>query len=282
MMFRRVLVVGAGQMGAGIAQVVAASGREVALHDSQPGAVERGLEIMRRSLGKLHEKGGPEPDEVLGRVTGGRGAHRGRSVDRGHRRARRRQARALSRRRRGVARARRPRLEHVVDPDHRAGRGDVPARAGDRDALLQSRAGARARRGDPRRADLRRDGGGDRRAGPRPREDAGRGERLPGLRLEPDPDAVRQRGGIRADGGRGRGRGDRHRREARLRAPDGAAGARRPDRARHVCRDHGGAPRRARRPEVRAVPAAAPVYVAAGPSRRRKSGRGWLVYELLG
>ena len=69
MTFRRVLVVGAGQMGAGIAQVVAASGREVSLHDSQPGAVERGLETMRRSLGKLHEKGGPPPDEVLGRVS---------------------------------------------------------------------------------------------------------------------------------------------------------------------------------------------------------------------
>jgi 3-hydroxybutyryl-CoA dehydrogenase len=64
-----VLVVGAGQMGAGIAQVVAASGREVSLHDSQPGAVERGLEGVRRSLERLHEKGGPEPGEVLGRVT---------------------------------------------------------------------------------------------------------------------------------------------------------------------------------------------------------------------
>jgi 3-hydroxybutyryl-CoA dehydrogenase len=65
----RVLVVGAGQMGAGIAQVVASSGRQVLLHDTQPGAVEKGLETMRRSLGKLHEKGGPDPDEVLGRVT---------------------------------------------------------------------------------------------------------------------------------------------------------------------------------------------------------------------
>jgi len=64
-----VLVVGAGQMGAGIAQVVAASGRQVLLHDTQPGAVERGVEAMRRSLSKLHEKGGPDPDEVLGRVT---------------------------------------------------------------------------------------------------------------------------------------------------------------------------------------------------------------------
>jgi 3-hydroxybutyryl-CoA dehydrogenase len=65
----RVLVVGAGQMGAGIAQVVAASGRAVLLHDTLPGAVERGLESMRRSLAKLHEKGGANPDDVLARVT---------------------------------------------------------------------------------------------------------------------------------------------------------------------------------------------------------------------
>ena len=68
MSFERVLVVGAGQMGAGIAQVVAASGRTVLLHDSQPGAVARGLEGMAKSLGRLHEKGGPQPDEVLARV----------------------------------------------------------------------------------------------------------------------------------------------------------------------------------------------------------------------
>jgi 3-hydroxybutyryl-CoA dehydrogenase len=69
MEIRRVAVVGAGQMGGGIAQVVAASGREVTLLDAQPGAADRALESMRRSLGKLAEKGGPPPDEVLGRVT---------------------------------------------------------------------------------------------------------------------------------------------------------------------------------------------------------------------
>jgi 3-hydroxybutyryl-CoA dehydrogenase len=63
--FERVLVVGAGQMGGGIAQVVAASGRRVFLHDAAPGAVERGLGTMRKSLGKLAEKGGADPDEVL-------------------------------------------------------------------------------------------------------------------------------------------------------------------------------------------------------------------------
>jgi 3-hydroxybutyryl-CoA dehydrogenase len=66
--FEHVLVVGAGQMGAGIAQVVAASGRRVSLHDAAPGAVERGLETMQRSLAKLAEKGGPDPAGVLSRV----------------------------------------------------------------------------------------------------------------------------------------------------------------------------------------------------------------------
>ena len=53
MKFEHVLVVGAGQMGGGIAQVVAASGRRVSLHDPYPGAVERGLEAMRKSLTRL-------------------------------------------------------------------------------------------------------------------------------------------------------------------------------------------------------------------------------------
>ena len=68
--FPHVLVVGAGQMGGGIAQVVAASGRRVSLHDPLPGATERGLGTMRRSLEKLAEKGGADPDEVLGREIG--------------------------------------------------------------------------------------------------------------------------------------------------------------------------------------------------------------------
>src|SRR6266567_6630903 len=55
-------------MGGGIAQVMAGSGRRVSLHDAVPGAVERGLETMRKSLTKLGEKGGAEPDEVLARV----------------------------------------------------------------------------------------------------------------------------------------------------------------------------------------------------------------------
>jgi 3-hydroxybutyryl-CoA dehydrogenase len=68
MAFDHVLVVGAGQMGAGIAQIVAASGRRVSLHDAAPGAVDRGLSSIERSLTKLAEKGGADPAEVLGRI----------------------------------------------------------------------------------------------------------------------------------------------------------------------------------------------------------------------
>jgi 3-hydroxybutyryl-CoA dehydrogenase len=67
--FEHVLVVGAGQMGGGIAQVLAASGRRVSLHDAAPGAVERGLAAMQKSLDRLAAKGAElSPDEVLGRV----------------------------------------------------------------------------------------------------------------------------------------------------------------------------------------------------------------------
>ena len=69
MQFEHVLVVGAGQMGAGIAQVVAASGRRVSLHDEVAGATDRALAGMEKSLAKLAEKGGPAADDVLARVT---------------------------------------------------------------------------------------------------------------------------------------------------------------------------------------------------------------------
>ena len=68
MTFEHVLVVGAGQMGGGIAQVVAGSGRRVSLHDAAPGAVERGLQAIERSLTKLAEKGGTDPADVLARI----------------------------------------------------------------------------------------------------------------------------------------------------------------------------------------------------------------------
>ena len=56
-------------MGGGIAQVVAASGRQVSLHDSVPGAVERAMAAIEGSLRRLEEKGGPPTAEVLARVS---------------------------------------------------------------------------------------------------------------------------------------------------------------------------------------------------------------------
>jgi 3-hydroxybutyryl-CoA dehydrogenase len=55
-------------MGGGIAQVVAASGRRVSLHDAAPRAVDASLATIRRSLERLAAKGGADPDEVLGRI----------------------------------------------------------------------------------------------------------------------------------------------------------------------------------------------------------------------
>jgi 3-hydroxybutyryl-CoA dehydrogenase len=69
-----VLVVGAGQMGGGIAQVIAASGRRVTLVDEVAGAPERALERMGASLEKLAEKGAPHrPQDVLARIEVGDG-----------------------------------------------------------------------------------------------------------------------------------------------------------------------------------------------------------------
>ena len=50
-------VVGAGQMGAGIAQVAASSGFEVVLRDVEERFLERGQNIIEKSLDKLIEKG---------------------------------------------------------------------------------------------------------------------------------------------------------------------------------------------------------------------------------
>ena len=56
-------------MGGGIAQVLAGSGRRVSLLDPYPGAIERGLDAIRKSLERLAAKGGADPEEVLSRVS---------------------------------------------------------------------------------------------------------------------------------------------------------------------------------------------------------------------
>jgi len=67
-------VIGAGQMGAGIAQVAAASGLAVILHDISPELVERGLAGIAANLSRSVEKGRMSAEEqkaIIGRITPG-------------------------------------------------------------------------------------------------------------------------------------------------------------------------------------------------------------------
>ena len=65
-------IVGAGAMGAGIAQVAAAAGHRVVLSDSKAGASGKARETMTAGFGKLIEKGKFTPtgrDELLARIS---------------------------------------------------------------------------------------------------------------------------------------------------------------------------------------------------------------------
>ncbi len=66
-------VIGAGQMGAGIAQVAAQAGIKVHLCDVDVAAVERGVDRIEKGLAKLADKGritGADAKEALARVAG--------------------------------------------------------------------------------------------------------------------------------------------------------------------------------------------------------------------
>lgn len=69
---KRIAVIGAGQMGSGIAQVAAQSGYHVVLHDVEQAFVDRGMGRIKDSLGKFVQKGTlpqAEHDAILKRVT---------------------------------------------------------------------------------------------------------------------------------------------------------------------------------------------------------------------
>lgn len=71
MAITRVGVIGAGQMGAGIAHVAALAGREVVLADVAPALAEKGLSGIRKNLGRQVEKGkvtAEASEAALGRI----------------------------------------------------------------------------------------------------------------------------------------------------------------------------------------------------------------------
>jgi len=67
----RMAVIGAGQMGSGIAQVAAQAGVEVVVADASPELARRGVEKLGATLGKLVEKGkmtAADREKLLGRI----------------------------------------------------------------------------------------------------------------------------------------------------------------------------------------------------------------------
>ena len=144
---RRVGVVGCGLMGSGIVEVCARGGLDVTFVEGSDELVDAGWDRIGRSSGSSRR-----PREARSRAGRGRpGSHRrdlrarrpgrGRSRDRGRDRRPHGQGGDL----RSIGRAHPPgggpRLEHVVDPDLLARRGERQARARRGDALLQPGAG---------------------------------------------------------------------------------------------------------------------------------------------
>ncbi|MEO5666666.1 MAG: 3-hydroxyacyl-CoA dehydrogenase NAD-binding domain-containing protein, partial [Bdellovibrionota bacterium] len=69
-LIKKILVVGAGQMGAGIAQVAAQAGLQVLVVDAFAASIEKARTGMEKSLAKLREKGllVEEPADVMARL----------------------------------------------------------------------------------------------------------------------------------------------------------------------------------------------------------------------
>ena len=68
---RRVFVVGAGQMGSGIAQVAAQAGLQVTMRDIAPEFLEKGMAVIRRNLQRSVDKGritAEGQEAILGRL----------------------------------------------------------------------------------------------------------------------------------------------------------------------------------------------------------------------
>ncbi|HWR06616.1 3-hydroxybutyryl-CoA dehydrogenase [Sporomusa sp.] len=73
MEFNRVLIIGAGQMGSGIAQVMAQGGLTVILRDIKAEYVQKGIAGIERNLSRAVEKGklaAGDKDSILSRISG--------------------------------------------------------------------------------------------------------------------------------------------------------------------------------------------------------------------
>ena len=137
---RRITVVGAGQMGAGIAQTAAVGGFDVTLRDVAPRQLEQAVSGIEASLAKLTEKGRLDEatrDAALGRIqTAAEPADADLLIEAATENV--------------ELKLRDPRVQHQLDPDHPAGGGHEAAAAGRRHAFHEPGAADAAGGGDPR------------------------------------------------------------------------------------------------------------------------------------
>jgi enoyl-CoA hydratase/carnithine racemase len=244
-------VLGAGMMGAGIAYVSAFAGMEVVLLDTDQANAEKGKgyskSLLDKRVGARQDGAGaggadPRADPAHHPLRRPRGLRPG---DRGRVRGPRDQAQGDRGHRGGDPGERDLRLQHLDAADHRARRGLEAAGAVHRHPLLLAR-GQDAAGGNHRRQGDRRDR--DRaRAGLRAadQEDPHRGERQPRLLHQPGVRHLRQ--GRRGDARRGRqARADRERGEDGRDAGRAAGGLRR-GHAGSFLQDHEADPQGSRR-----------------------------------
>ena len=232
-------VIGAGAMGAGIAQIAAQAGHRVQLFDTRMGAADQAKVKIGETLAALAAKGQARrartPTPPLRASSPGARARRSRQREarrRGDRRGPRRQAQAVARAGGRGGAGRDPRLQHVVAVDHGARRRDEAPGPRRRHAFLQSGAGAAAGRGGQRTRDAVRDGRRRVRDGEGVGQGAGARDVDAGLHRQPLRAAVLRRGAAPADRARGRSRDDRRGHARGRRVPHGPVRADGPDRTR--------------------------------------------------
>lgn len=84
MSVNKIMVIGAGQMGSGIAQVCAQAGYDVFLNDLKPEFVERGLAGIKKNLNRQVDKGrmtSEQLDEVVNKITSSTDLQDAKNVD---------------------------------------------------------------------------------------------------------------------------------------------------------------------------------------------------------
>ncbi len=213
MEIRTIGIVGAGQMGCGIAHVAALAGFDVVITDIDAEILDQGLASVTRNLDRQIRRGAVEAaqrDTILGRI--GTSTHvkdhaACEMVVESAEERLRHQGRDLPPTRRDLSGVDHPGLQHIGDLHHSARNGRRPAGPRHRHALHESGADDAPGRGDSRSRHLGSDRRGRQRGRPQHGQDPRRMHRSPRVRLQPPAHADDQRGDLR-----GRRERRRHRR----------------------------------------------------------------------